>query len=87
MLNPGLNWVYADDGYCVSDTIIFNIGQPDPLIIDLQASTIEQPDCGDDCNGRAIIVGTGGNGGPYPVFWEELNSSNPLQQDLCPGTS
>ncbi len=85
-LEGGLNWVYADDGYCVSDTVFFNTDQPDPLVIDLAASTIEQPDCGDDCNGRAIIVGMGGNGGPHIVYWVDLDSNNPSQQNLCAGT-
>jgi gliding motility-associated-like protein len=86
-LTAGANWVIIEDeNQCLSDTITFIINEPAPLIIDLDASTLVNPDCGGICNGRAFIVAQGGNPGTYLFNWLELNSNSPLQQDLCAGT-
>ncbi|HRX28599.1 MAG TPA: gliding motility-associated C-terminal domain-containing protein [Saprospiraceae bacterium] len=86
MLEGGEQWMYAIVDNCPTDTVFFDVGEPEPLVIDLDASTIQQPDCGDNCNGLIFLQGKGGNPGVYLYEWINLGGNSPLQQNLCPGT-
>jgi len=78
-LCAGDNYVVAVDGQCATDTIRFVVPDTDPIMIDLDLSTITPPSCNGDDDGSIEVVIQGGNSASYDLLWvNEGVSSNPL---------
>lgn len=85
-LSAGDNFVIVNDGTCSTDTINFEIGSPDLLMLDINNITIQNPVCKGDCNGAISLAAIGGTSvsGDYNYLWED-GDTNANRSDLCPG--
>lgn len=68
-LCAGMNFIVATNEQCGSDTLFFDIPEPDPLIIDLEATQVVTPSCFGLQDGEVIAVAKGGNPGNYQYRW------------------
>ncbi len=82
-LSAGQNQVYAFDGLCTSDTIVFTIDEPEPIMLMEDASIIGQETCAGECDASVFLVATGGNGG-YSYMWND-GFNGDMRNDLCAG--
>ena len=85
-LNSGENFVVVSDGTCATDTLKFNIGQPDTILLDLNNVTISNTICNGDCNGSISLAAMGGTSatGTYDYLWEDGSNAD-FRDDLCAG--
>lgn len=86
-LPSGQNFVVAFDGLCSSDTIFFDLSEPDPILFDLDNTTITNINCAGECNGEVSLAASGGTSlsGDYSFNWEDGISAQ-TRDDLCIGT-
>ncbi len=71
-LEPGQQWVYAFDGFCTSDTLFFEVGEPIGIELDSMASVIAGPTCIGESDGMIDIVAVGGTvAGDYEYDWSD----------------
>jgi len=68
-LCAGTNYVLAFDGTCESDTIFFEVGDADEIMIDPISSIINPPGCDGGSDGSISAVVIGGNDSNYDLLW------------------
>ncbi len=85
-LPSGQNYVIAFDGSCTSDTVYFNVPQPDQIQLDAANSLVSDPLCYDECTGTADLAASGGISatGVYAFTWEN-GADTETRNDLCEG--
>ena len=85
-LMPGTNSVYVFDGLCTSDTISFEIGEPDAIELINTDINVNPVVCFGECNGSASLEAQGGtlNASDYTFTWED-GFVGASRNDLCAG--
>ncbi len=86
-LSAGLNYVLAfDNNSCSSDTLFFNVGEPEMLHLDFDITSIMMPTCSGNCDAMVTLQATGGTSvaGNYSYEWDD-GSTAVSRNNLCPG--
>jgi len=85
-LGAGENFVIVSDGTCSTDTLKFDIGAPDEVMLDLNNTVISNTICNGACNGSVNLAAMGGTSttGTYGYLWED-GSTDDFRDDLCAG--
>ncbi len=68
----------------LNDTIEIHL--PPKLEIDYVNSSLVEPSCNGDCDGKIVLQAKGGNPEGYDYHWQELNSDGSVADNLCAGT-
>ncbi|MBK9255450.1 MAG: gliding motility-associated C-terminal domain-containing protein [Saprospiraceae bacterium] len=68
-LPAGTNWVIANDGTCVSDTVFFNVPTVSKITIDRDNTVVVTPSCFDSSDGTISMRATGGVSTVYTYNW------------------
>lgn len=85
-LGSGTNTVYAFDGLCTSDTINFEINEPEQIRLNESISEINDVLCNGDCSGSVQLAAEGGTPGTsgYSFLWPD-GFTGSGRSDLCAG--
>ncbi|MEM9547501.1 MAG: gliding motility-associated C-terminal domain-containing protein [Bacteroidota bacterium] len=85
VLCGGLNWVYAIDGVCASDTFFFTVPDAEPIALNEAASMLAPPSCAGGDDGSITIEVQGGNDSSYDIFWVNEGIGGPTLSNLESG--
>lgn len=68
-LCPGRNFIVAINENCGSDTLFFDIAEPEEIRLDIANSAINMPSCFGRADGSVTVSAMGGRGGNYNYVW------------------
>lgn len=86
-LSAGTNYVIVfDDNSCASDTVYFDVGEPDKIQLDVNLSTINRPSCNGECDASVDLSSMGGTlvSGAYTYEWSD-GTTGASRSNLCSG--
>ena len=86
-LESGTQWLLVDDGICSTDTIFFEIGSPEKIMLDPTLSLLTEPTCFGLEDGTASLQATGGtvSSSTYMYEWLADGSNTDTQTNLAAG--
>jgi large repetitive protein len=85
-LRAGTNWVIANDGTCVSDTVFFTVPTVPKITIDTANLELNAVSCFGGTNGQIFMRAKGGLGTGFTYNWPTLNRTGANLTNLMSGT-
>jgi len=86
-LGAGTQWLIVDDGECSTDTIFFEIGSPEKIMLDPNLTIITDPSCFGLDDGTVTLQAIGGtvSTSDYMYEWLADGSNTAIQNNLSTG--
>jgi len=84
-LSPGLNWVIANDGICVSDTVFFAINTVTKITLDFVNTVVTPPSCAGKKDGIISIQAKGGQMTGFTYNWISPATIGPVLSGVGKG--
>lgn len=81
-LCAGENYIVAVNELCGSDTLFFDIPEPDPIRINTQLSVVNPPSCYGLQDGSVTITAEGGQGTNYNYMWIPSGTTGPTLNNI-----
>ena len=82
-LPAGTNSVIVFDAFC-SDTLEFEITEPQPIAINLAQTVVTDASCFGNCDGEVMLTADGGTG-DFDYLWQSSGNMTEIESDLCAG--
>ena len=81
-LYGGRQWVFVSDLNCASDTLFFDVDEPQKIM--LTGIDMVQPSCAGECDGSITVTGVEGGVPNYTYQWNNGGASDMLS-NICAG--